>query len=185
MKSAPTIALPAMVKKEAAQSAFRMLDSFKPNTGDMQGHLKIYEDLQGAMDQHALSDKMTIRYNFKAPFEAKIYEREGWNHVPTEQSTLTYYTEGSRKDEMTGRGIYGPSVRYYKALGALTTIFQAKMCARICLYTEGLANMHVCIMSDSQAALRALKLYTFTSKLVAKCFDNLKRLTTKCKLTFM
>jgi hypothetical protein len=44
MKSATTIALeamldlpplPAMVKKESAQSAFRMLDLFKPNTGDM------------------------------------------------------------------------------------------------------------------------------------------------------
>jgi hypothetical protein len=59
MKSGPTIALeamldlpplPAMVNKDAAQSAFRMLDSFKPNSGDIQGHLK--------MDQHSLSDKM-------------------------------------------------------------------------------------------------------------------------------
>jgi hypothetical protein len=114
MKSAPTIALeamldlsplPAMVKKEAA---FRMLDSCTPNTGDMQGHLKIYEDFQGVMD---LSDKMPIRYNFEAPFEVKIYEREGWNHVPTEHSTLTYYSDGSRKDGMTGKGIFGPSVR--------------------------------------------------------------------------
>jgi hypothetical protein len=102
MKSAPTIALeamldlpplPAMVKKEAAQSAFRMLDSFKPNTGDMQGHLKIYGDFQGVMDQHALSDKMPIRYDLEAPFEVKTYEREGWNHIPTEQSTLNYYTD--------------------------------------------------------------------------------------------
>jgi hypothetical protein len=47
-KSAPTIALHAMldlpplpdlVKKEAAQSASRMLDSHKSNTEDMQGHL--------------------------------------------------------------------------------------------------------------------------------------------------
>jgi hypothetical protein len=46
IKSAPTIALetmlylsplPAMVKKEATQSALKMFDSFKPNTGDMQG----------------------------------------------------------------------------------------------------------------------------------------------------
>jgi hypothetical protein len=111
-----------MVKKEAAQSAFRMLDSFKPNTEDMQGHLKIYEDFQGVMNLHALSDKMSIRYDFEAPFEVKIYEREGWNHVPTEQSTLTYYTDGSRKDGMTGMGIFGPSVRYYEALGASTTI---------------------------------------------------------------
>jgi ribonuclease HI len=40
-------------------------------------------------------------------------------------------------------------------------------------------------MSDNQAALRALKSYTFTSKLVAECLENLKRLTTKCKLTLM
>jgi hypothetical protein len=67
MKNAPTFALeamldlpplPAMVKKEAAQSAFRKQDSFKHNTGDMQRHLKIYEDFQ-----HALSNKMPIRYN--------------------------------------------------------------------------------------------------------------------------
>jgi hypothetical protein len=98
MKSAPTIALeamldllplPTMEKKEATQSTFRMLDSFKPNTGDMQEHLKIYEDFQGVKDQHALSDKMPIRYDFEAPFEVKIYERDGWNHVPTEQSILT------------------------------------------------------------------------------------------------
>jgi hypothetical protein len=58
INSAPTIAfeamldlppLPAMVKKEAAQSTLRMLDSFKPNTGYMQGNLKIYEDFQGVM----------------------------------------------------------------------------------------------------------------------------------------
>jgi hypothetical protein len=76
-KSAPTITLeamldlpplPTMVNKEAAQSAFRILDLFEPNTGDMQGHLKIYEDFQGVMDQYALSDKMPIRYDFEAPF---------------------------------------------------------------------------------------------------------------------
>jgi hypothetical protein len=54
-----------------------MLDSFKSNTGDMQGYLKIYEDFQGVMDQHTLSDKIQIRYDFEAPFEVKIYEREG------------------------------------------------------------------------------------------------------------
>jgi ribonuclease HI len=88
---------------------------------------------------------------------------------------------------MTGMGIYGPSVRCYEAS---TTIFQAEMyalnmCARICLDTEGLAGKQVYITSDSQAALRALKSYTFTSKQVAKCLDNPKRLTTKCKLTLM
>jgi hypothetical protein len=99
------------------------------------------------------------------------------------RSYRTYYTDGSRKDGMTCMGIFGPSVRYYETLGTSTTIFQAKMyainvCARICPNTEGLAGNHVYIMSDSQAALRALKSNTFTSKLVAVCLDNLKRLTT-------
>jgi hypothetical protein len=58
------------------------------------------------MDQNAFSYKMPIRYDFEAPFEVKIYERERWK---------------------TGMGIYGPSVRYYEALGASTTIFQASM----------------------------------------------------------
>jgi hypothetical protein len=125
-----------------------MLDSFKPNTGDMQGHLKIYEDFQGVKDQHALSDKMPIRYDFEAPFEVKIYERKEGNHVFTEQSILTYFTDGSRKDGMTGMGIYGQSVRYYEALAASTTIFQAEMyavnvCAIICLYTEGAEIIHI------------------------------------------
>jgi hypothetical protein len=59
---------------EVAQSAFRMFDSFKPNTEDMQGHLKIFEDFQGIMDLRALSDKVPIRYDFEVPFEVQIYE---------------------------------------------------------------------------------------------------------------
>jgi hypothetical protein len=86
MKITPTIALaakldlpplPAMVKKEAAFSAFRMLDSFKPNTGDMQGHLRIYVDFQGVMELHALSDKMPIRYDFeRGEMEPRSYRTE-------------------------------------------------------------------------------------------------------------
>jgi hypothetical protein len=32
----------ALVKKDAAQSPFRLFDSYKPNTGDLEGHLNIY-----------------------------------------------------------------------------------------------------------------------------------------------
>jgi hypothetical protein len=31
-------------RKVAAKSAFRLLDSYKPNTEDLEGHLKIYKD---------------------------------------------------------------------------------------------------------------------------------------------
>jgi hypothetical protein len=34
--------LPALVKKEVAQSAFRLLGSYKPSTGHLEGDLRIY-----------------------------------------------------------------------------------------------------------------------------------------------
>jgi ribonuclease HI len=38
-------------------------------------------------------------------------------------------------------------------------------------------------MSDSRAALKALKAHTFKSQLVAECLDVLKKLTSKCTVT--
>jgi hypothetical protein len=35
-----------LVKKEAAQSSFRLLDSYELNTGDLERHLKIHRDFQ-------------------------------------------------------------------------------------------------------------------------------------------
>jgi hypothetical protein len=106
-----------MIKKEAAQSAFRMLDSF----------ILIGLTRNNGLDQHAYSDNMPIRYDFEASFEVNYKKREGWNHVSTEQSILTYYTDGSRKDGTIGIGIFGPSVTYYyEALSASITIFQAE-----------------------------------------------------------
>jgi RNase H len=85
-------------------------------------------------------------------------------------------------------GIYGPSIRYFEPLGSTPTIFQAEMyainvCARICFPEGGNEGNHIYIMSDSQAALKALKAHTFKSKLVAECLDVLKRLTLKCTVT--
>jgi hypothetical protein len=31
-----------------------MLDSYKPNTGDLEGHLKIYKDFQEIMDSRVM-----------------------------------------------------------------------------------------------------------------------------------
>jgi hypothetical protein len=131
--------------KEAAQSAFRMLDSHKSNIRDMQEHLKIYKDFQNIMNLHPLLDTMPIRYDFDAQFEVIIHDREGWDYVPTEQGVLIYYTDGSRKDGLVGIGIYGPSIRHYEALGSTPTIFQAEMyainvCARKSTDMEGIGE---------------------------------------------
>jgi hypothetical protein len=106
MKSAPTTALEAMldlpslpdtVKKDAAQSAVRMLDEIKPKAGDMQGHLEIYRDFKEIMELQVLSDKMPVRHDFEAPFEVEITEREECVNQTTSPGALVYYTDGSRK----------------------------------------------------------------------------------------
>ena len=131
---------------------------------------------------------MPIRYDFDAPFEVEIPEREEWDNLTTEQGALVYYTDGSRKNGLVGMGIYGPSLRHFEALGSTPTIFQAEMyainvCARMCLTKEGTEGKYIYIMSDSQAALKALRAHTFNSKLVAECLDTLKKLTSKCTVT--
>jgi hypothetical protein len=52
--------LPDTMKKEAAQSAVRMLDEIKPKAGDMQGHLEIYRDFKDIIELQVLSDKMLV-----------------------------------------------------------------------------------------------------------------------------
>jgi ribonuclease HI len=201
MRSAPNTALevmldlpplPDMVKKEAAQTAFRMLKDYVPNAGDMQGHMKIYEDFPEIMELHTISDVMPIRYDFDSPFEVIIPERNAWegNDPGVETGAAVFYTDGSRKDGSVGIGAYGPSLRHYEALGTTPTIFQAEMyaimiCAKKCLSRGDIHGRHIYIMSDSQAALKALRAHTFVSKLVSECLDILKGLSTKCELTLM
>jgi hypothetical protein len=55
-------------------------------------------------------------------------------------------------------------------------MYAINVCARICLNLEGTSGKHIYIMSDSQAALRALKAHIFSSKLVAEFLEILKRL---------
>jgi RNase H len=64
-------------------------------------------------------------------------------------------------------------------------MYAINFCARICLNLEGISGKNIYIMSESQAALRALKAHTFSSKLVAECLEILKRLTRRCLVTLM
>jgi hypothetical protein len=109
--------LPVMVKKEAAQSAFRTLDTYKPNTENMQSHLRVYKDFQEIMELNSLSDRMQRKYNFEADFKVVIPERDAWDNIPADQEAMVFYTDGSRREGLVGKGMYGPSLRHYESLG--------------------------------------------------------------------
>jgi hypothetical protein len=113
-------------EKEAAQSAVRMLDENKTQGG---GHAGIYRDFKEIMDLQVLSDKMPVRHDFEARFEIEITEREECVNQTTSPGALVYYTDGSRKNGLVRMGIYGPSIRYFEALGSTPIIFKQK-CTR-------------------------------------------------------
>jgi hypothetical protein len=66
----------------------------------------------------------------------------------TSPGALVYYTDGSRKNGLVGMGIYGPSIRYFEALGSTPTIFQVEIHAKNVCLTEGeIESKHIYIMS--------------------------------------
>jgi hypothetical protein len=90
--------------------------------------------------------------DLEALFEVEIAEREECVNQTTSPGALVYYTDGSRKNGLVEMGIYGPSIRYFEALGSSPTIFQAEMyainvCARICLTEGGNEGKHIYILS--------------------------------------
>jgi hypothetical protein len=68
----------------------------------------------------------------------------------------------SRNDGQTSIGIHDPFVRHFEALALTPTIFQAEMYA-LNLYANVPTHTkkHIFIMSDSQAALRAVRAKAF------------------------
>lgn len=94
--------------------------------------------------------------------------------------SIMFYTDGSKMSDNTGAGITGPGVNVSIPMGRWTTVFLAEIyaileCASICLRRK-YRHARICVFSDSQAALNALKSYTCQSKLVWECIQVLKQL---------
>jgi ribonuclease HI len=100
-------------------------------------------------------------------------------------SEYTVYTDGSKTGDGTGAGY----VVYHKnqalsyetiKLNALATVFQAELLAikHAALYIfNNMQAKHVKILSDSQAALKALDSHTFTSKTAFETAEALEELS--------
>ena len=199
MRTTPTIALEALlnlppihiyVQKEAAMTAFRDANRLQLKPGNFKGHLEIFELFSNQMESNKISDIMTVRHNFELPFEVIIPERSEWLSGNLENQAIVFYTDGSRKEGKVGIGVTGPGIRLSKALGSTPFIFQAEihaieLCVDKCLKRGDLRGKHIHIASDSQAALKALKSSTMTSKLVYDCLNLIKQLATRCTVTLV
>jgi ribonuclease HI len=86
------------------------------------------------------------------------------------------------QDKGTGAGVYcyGTGRKLSFSLRQYTTVFQAEVYAIKVRAVENLdrnyKNRNLCILSDSQAAIKALEKHQITSKLVWDCHQSLTQL---------
>jgi len=129
-------------------------------------------------------DWMETKTNSNVPFVVIVSNYSIWEEggPKTRPGSLLFYTDGSKMGKSTGAGITGPGIDITITMGQWPTVFQAEIhailtCTNICL-TRKYRHANICIFSDSQAALNALKAYTCQSKLVWECILALKQLAT-------
>ena len=199
MSSAPTRALETILDltpldificSVARMTAYRMtLQNQWYDKPTEKGHIRITKIIN---DTTLLlpSDTMEKTHIFNRPFEVVIPTREEWNEsiFYRNSNDLIWYTDGSKKNSLSGLGVCGmtPRVNYSRGLGKYATVFQAEVLAIIdCLQInikKGYSGKRILIFSDSQAALKALESFQCKSKIVMECKNLLKELATKNKV---
>ncbi|XP_049316976.1 uncharacterized protein LOC125779747 [Bactrocera dorsalis] len=120
-------------------------------------------------------------------FKVTLGSKDEWDDSNFElmlrNSTLRWYTDGSKMSEGIGAGIVGPRTKLSIPMGEFPSIFQAEVfaisqCIDINLH-RNYRNERIAILSDSQAALKAISSYEIKSRLVQECRERLNSLAEK------
>ncbi|KAL7723284.1 hypothetical protein ACLKA6_013326 [Drosophila palustris] len=167
--------LPILIEKESCRGALRLQGVANLKSGDLTGHLKILEIFFSSPIVH-LSDVQLPRMVFNRNFTVAITDRNSWRNqsLCTPSGAQVWYTDGSKLDNGdTGAGIWGPRFCRSIAMGKTPSIFQAEIHAiEVCVTECTRRRMQaatIFILSESQAALKALQSFKITSKLVDNC----------------
>ena len=134
-------------------------------------------------------DSCTPFLQFGRKFSVKIGQR---NEIQTEideldDGIIQCYTDGSHIDRKTGAGIFFKPNQILEvenqtiSLGRLATVYQAEVIAisnaADIMNKAGITNQTIVILSDSQAALKALAKPLVKQMLVGNCINNLNILS--------
>jgi hypothetical protein len=109
-------------------------------------------------------DKMIPRYVYCKPFSIRFTDRSEWKQgfQPDRKGELIWYIDGAETSKGTGAGVYchGSRRKLSFSFGQYTAVFQAEVYAidvRAVQNVEGnYKNMNICVLSDSQAASKAV-----------------------------
>ncbi|KAJ8944356.1 hypothetical protein NQ318_011488 [Aromia moschata] len=129
------------------------------------------------------SDRIGRAIVFYKPYRVIIpNEREkDISHTPVQQNGTIWYTDGSKTEQSTGAGATN------RDPGKLATVFQAEITAISACAQEmtrrSYTNKRIQIISDSQAALKAMGAVEIHSQAVKDCMDSLTQLAEHNSIT--
>jgi ribonuclease HI len=151
-------------------------------------HMEVLGEILETSIVWAPTDIMKRKKQHDLPFEVSLPTRECWENGGPDRdpNALYYYTDGSKTSEGVGLGVYGNGVDRSISLGRTLTIFQTEVmaittCAEMVIRHTGDRN-EVYIVSDSQAAIKALSSTNITSNTVWECLRALRRLARQRKV---
>lgn len=170
---------------EAAKSVLRLRRTNNISEYNSVEHLQILAELEINQGVFEITDWMESKLDLDVPFKVVETNRLEWESGgPTiPPGSIIFYTDGSKMGNKTGAGITGPGLNISIPMGQWTTVFLAEIyaiveCTAICL-KRNYRFAKICIFSDSQAALNALKSPTCQSRLVWECRTLLKQLASR------
>ena len=129
------------------------------------------------------NDGITKKLIFERNFSTVITGREDWSKGSKPEAINNYtlwYVDGSKNSHGTGIGIWGPSTSIFEPLGINTSIVQAEIYAinrcALHIHDRGITHRRIAILSDSQAAVRALTSHEVNSGTAWECLTTLNKL---------
>ena len=119
--------------------------------------------ITGAMKSWPTVTMEAILDLFERNFSTVITGREDWSERSKREVINNYslwYVDGSKNTQGTGIWVWGPGTSIFEPLGTNTSIVQAEIfainrCAQY-IHDRGATHRRLAILSDSQAAVRAL-----------------------------
>ena len=183
------------IRAEAVRGSYRLdqVGLWPTKTLGTSGKTVSHVDLcSGARKELALlgmpADHRRKTRSFKRNFECLILDRTSAIEYEggLDESHLKCYTDGSKLSERVGAGLYikypydSRSVKNCFHLGKLSTVFQAEVFGiwkvAEALLVEGTHDQDIIILSDSQAAIKAIEGSMVRSNTVLQCIESLNRL---------
>ncbi|XP_054289199.1 uncharacterized protein LOC129004668 [Macrosteles quadrilineatus] len=185
--------LDIFIRSEALKAAYRLRVANLWREGlSGAGHCAIAKTLAECPVLDMTSDFLSKEAVFTKPFNVEFRSRDEWKHQEghlQDMESFVWYTDGSLIDGKSGFGVYcrSPRTELSGSLGQYCTIFQAEIYGILACSNLGLARRYqdkrIVILSDCQAALKALDSNEVTSKLVWECFNTLCRLASQNSVT--